>query len=141
MIVTYTPEDGDVQRWTWVPRKVRTSDAERVERRYGANWSTFVLDSVQGNASARRVLLWHLMLRDHPRLRFEDTPDLLVDELRIDSTLDELVAQRARIAEQTDIGEDTREQVLAALDAQIAAVPEDLVGEGKANVSDAASTI
>jgi len=118
MHVTYKPEDGTEQRWEFDPNRVRASAAEVIEKRYGQNWSKFCADVQSGNMRARRVLLWHLLAREHHTLRVEDVPDFYADELLVEHTADELLAIKDRLRKAT-IAEDEREQMLTALDIEI----------------------
>lgn len=138
MHVTYTPEGGTPTRWEFRPDRVRQSEAELVEKRYGngKTWEQFCAEVQAGSIRARRVLLWHLMRTDpakpHPTLRFEDTPDFYVGEVKVEHDVDELLAIRERVA-QSEIGEGEREQALAMVDADIAAArARGEVPEGKA---------
>lgn len=90
MDVTYKPEDGSVQRWSFNSGRVRQSEAEQIEAKAGTRYEEWVLDVQSGSARARRVLLWHLIRRDHPKFRFEDTPDFYVDELVVEYDAAEL---------------------------------------------------
>jgi hypothetical protein len=76
MFVTFDKDDGSVPEiWEFDPNKVRASQAEMVEKRYGQPWDVFLRDLIKGSMLARRVLLWHLTRLSHHTLRFEDTPD------------------------------------------------------------------
>lgn len=90
MNITYKPEGGTEQSWVFKPAKVRQSEAEVIEARAGCDWDTFITKVQEGASRARRVLLWHLMRREHPTLRYEDTPDFLVGELVVQFDADEL---------------------------------------------------
>lgn len=121
MKVTYSPGEGDVQTWDFEPDDVPQSQAEMVEKRYGGqNWDQWLTDVRQGSARARRVLLWHLLRQTHHTLRFEDTPDFRMGQVRVDSSLPELRIQRERAAKMPGLSDDDRELVLAALDQDIA---------------------
>ncbi|MDM4722747.1 hypothetical protein QTQ03_25275 [Micromonospora sp. WMMA1363] len=122
MWVTYRPEDQPdeaEQRWEFNSERVRTSEAEIIEKRYGANWDTWRNDVRSGSAKARRVLLWHLLRREHPRLRYEDTPDFLMAELLVEHSVAELLELRDRLAKAKVDDESMREQMAAALDIEI----------------------
>lgn len=139
MIITFKPEDGDEQRFQFNPRKIRATDAERIERRYGGRWNLWIDDVTQGGIGARRVLLWFLTQRQHPGFRWEDTPDFCMDELVVE--LDQVELQRARdaVAARTDLAPEMAALALTALDEQIAAAPAPLDGDpGKANANSAA---
>lgn len=122
MWVTYKPEDQPddaAQRWEFNPDRVRTSEAEIIEKRYGANWDTWRNDVRAGSARARRVLLWHLIRRQHPHLRYEDTPDFLMVELLVEHSVAELLELKERLAKVKLDDESTREQMITALDIEI----------------------
>lgn len=122
MFVTYKPESGDEQRWEFDPAKVRQSAAEMIEKRYGGGrtyeqWKAAVQ---QGESRARRVLLWHLMTRDHHTLRYEDVPDFLMGEFEVEFSLAELHALREQVLKvDAPDKQEERENTLVALDIQI----------------------
>lgn len=120
MYVTYKPADGDAQRWEWNPDRVRQSDAELIEKRYGGKtWDQFKAGVMSGDSKARRVLLWHLLRREHHTLRYEDTPDFYVGELVVEFGVAEVAVMRDRILK-ASIPDDERDQMLTALDIQMA---------------------
>lgn len=84
MDVTYKPEGGEAQSWNFQAGEVTMTEAERIEQHAGCVWDEWVNRLQSGSARARRVLLWHLMRRQHPMLRYEDTPDFRVSELSIE---------------------------------------------------------
>jgi len=128
MLVTYTPEDGDRQTWEFNPGRVRQSETEIIEKRYGKTYEAFKEGVTSGDSRARRVLLWHLLRRDHHTLRFEDTPDFFMDELVVEYSRDEMLDLRDRIVK-ANLPEDERTDILAALDLELGDVVD---GEGKA---------
>lgn len=142
MIIVYSPEGGDKQQWEFAPGKVRSTEVERIEKRYPGGddvgyWPTFLADVNKGSVTARRVLLWHLIRRDHPTLRWEDTPDFYADELSVVMSLTELVEIRDRVSRDKAIDAEIREQAIDALTAQIEEIEQGSDGdpgdaEGKA---------
>ncbi|GIH29096.1 hypothetical protein Aph01nite_74060 [Acrocarpospora phusangensis] len=144
MYITYTPEEtGQAQRWTFDPTKIRASEAEIIEKRYGQNWDAWQAAVQSGNMRARRVLLWHLLKREHLSLRWEDTPDFLAGEVLVEHSVAELQAIRDRVAK-ANLPDDQREQIFTALDAEITdamakAEARDEEPEGKAPSKSAAS--
>lgn len=140
MFVTYQPSDGERQRWEWDPDRVRQSEAEMVEKRYGKTWDQFKAGVMSGDSKARRVLLWHLLRREHHTLRYEDTPDFYVGELVVEFSTGELAVMRDRIMK-ANIPEDEREQMLTALDIQMAdaAALESEMGKARSKKSDTAT--
>ena len=90
MFVTYTPDGADRHEWEFIPGKMRASEAQPIERRFGGSWEKWSIEIQQGSVAARRLLLWHLLRREHPTLRWEDTPDYAMDELEISYSSDEM---------------------------------------------------
>lgn len=91
MRVTYKPEDGnEPQSWDFNPGRVRVSEQVIVEKQFGGTWLEFKTGVMSGSAQARRVLLWHLIRREHPAHNIRDTPDFFDDELLIEQTLAEV---------------------------------------------------
>lgn len=119
MLVTYRPADGEAQTWVLDPERLRSSDAELIEKRYGDLYPKWVAGVQAGEVRARRVLLWHLIRATHHTLRFEDTPDFVMAELVVEMDVAELTAIRDRVSK-TRMAADEKEPVLAALDVEIA---------------------
>lgn len=126
MRITYTPDGSEATVYDFDPDKVRASQAEVIEKRFGDTYEKWRVAVVQGSARARRVLLWHLIAREHHTLRYEDTPDFAHGELVVELTKAELTALRVKV-EKTK--HDERDTILAALDAEIAQRDEDETAE------------
>ncbi|WP_199444455.1 hypothetical protein [Umezawaea beigongshangensis] len=126
MFVTYSP-DGDVEERTWEfeAAAITAADAEPVEASFGRTWDEFLVELVRGGIRARRHLLWLLMRREHPALRYEDVPNFATGQLLVELDRDELQAMR------DGLPASTAPEALARLDAEIAAAPEGS-GAGKA---------
>lgn len=91
MYVTYQPEDGNPpQTWEFNPSRIRSSEQVIVEKQFGGTWLEFKAGIMSQSAHARRVLLWHLIRREHPAHQFRDTPDFFDDELVIEQSLAEV---------------------------------------------------
>lgn len=91
MFVTYTPEDGDRQEWVWDPTRIRATEAQVMLREFGTpSWDLFEKCIKMNDPNARRVLLWHLIRRDHPMMKFADTPDFFLDEMTVELSSTEL---------------------------------------------------
>ena len=118
MRVTYTAGPGDVTVWEFDPDDILQSQAEMVEKRYGKNWDTFLVDVRSGSAKARKVLLWHLQRQTHHTLRFEDTPDFKMGAVKVEHSVDELLLIRERVAK-SSLPDEDKDAVLAALDVEI----------------------
>jgi hypothetical protein len=131
MFVTYTPEDGDSQRWEFNPDKVKQSRAEVIEKRFGKNWDAFRAGVQSGDSKARKVLLWHLMSLQHHTLQYMDVPDFAMGELKVEHSRGELLMLRDRLAK-ANMPDDEREQMLTALDIEITDAIDSEVDGGKA---------
>jgi len=120
MHISYTPppEEGDEQEWDFDPGRVRASVAEMIERRFGENYDAWQAGIQSGNIKARRVLLWHLLSLEHPRLRFEEVRDFYADEVKVQFSVAELTTIRDRL-QRANLSEDKREQALAAIDLEM----------------------
>lgn len=139
MLVTYAPEAADKQRWEWNPDRVRTSEAELIEKRYGDSWDKFKIGVISGQSRARRVLLWHLLRLEHHTLRYEDVPDFYMGDLLVEFDRSELSAMRANL-ERARMDESEREQMLIAIDLQIADAPAGDDGGKATSKTDASGT-
>lgn len=138
MHVTYRPEDGGPQQWNFDPGRVRQSEAELIEKRYGHNWDKFRADVQSGSIKARRVLLWHLLRLEHHTLRYEDVPDFYTGELLVEHSAAELAVLKDRLMK-ASLPEDEREQMVVALDVEITeAIARGEQIEGKASSNSAA---
>lgn len=88
------------------------------EKRFGGAWDEFKAGVMQGQSKARRVLLWHLLRRQHHTLKYEDVPDFYTGELKVEWTTSELAAIRDRVAK-AKLGDKERDDMLTALDVQM----------------------
>lgn len=131
MFFKYMPEDGEAQEWWFDPNKVRSQEAEAIEKRTGWDWGEFGFHLLKGSALARRALLWTYLRRTHHVLRFEDV-DFALSEVELEYSLEEVEALRAEADKSLDEADPDRPAVLASFDKQIAdARP----GPGKATLS------
>jgi hypothetical protein len=141
MKVVYTPEGQQAQEWDFLPARIRESRAEMIERRYAkligeksVPFEQFRMAALQDSASARRVLLWHLLSMQHPSIRIEDV-DPLRGELKITASKSELGELRMALETAGGMEDGERETMLAMIDAQIAAAPDDEAGKALSPIS------
>lgn len=114
MRITYEPEGEPAQEWDFDPQDIRASEAEIIEKRYGENFGPWTAGVQGANMRARRVLLWHLMRRQHHTLRYEDTPDFRAGELKVDYSVAELEEMRSNAAKVPDVAQ--REKILTQIE-------------------------
>lgn len=100
MFLLYTPEDGDEQRFPYNPRRMMSPEMEAIERVTGQSWSKFSANVLEGNALCRRALLWVLMKRQHPTLKFADV-SFTWDELKLVYSRQEYEAMLQQTIENT----------------------------------------
>lgn len=132
MFLTYTPGDGEAQRWEFNPAKVRSDEAEAIERCTGWDWGEFSMHVLNDSVLARRALLWTFLRRVHKVLRFEDV-HFALDEVELEFDAAELGGIRESVAAQRFDTEAERDAALAHLDKLIANAPQP---PGKAGASD-----
>lgn len=118
MKVTYKPDGGEPQEWAWDPGDLRQSEAELIQKRYGGTSDDFAVGVRNGDAKARKVLLWHFQRQTHPALRYEDVPDFRMRELKVEYDVDELITIRDRVLK-ADLPADERDAALASVEFEI----------------------
>lgn len=118
MRITYAPKGGEPRIWDFEPAEISQPDAEEIEKRYGRLWDEFLEDLRKGGSRARRVLLWHLQRREHPTLRYEDTPVFRMGELTAEFSVDELLQIRDQVLK-SHLSDEEKDGVLAGLDIEI----------------------
>lgn len=123
MLVTYQPEGEPEQRWEFDPGRVRVSEAEMMQRRAGMPWEQFRGACMVGDAVAHKVLLWHLLRREHHTLRYEDVPDFLMAELRVERSRAELLKMREQVERSGKIEPQDKADMLKGLDMEIEQAP------------------
>lgn len=126
MFLVYKPDGQDAQRWEFYPEKIRSQEAEALEKRTGWDYAEFGQHLLQGSMLARRALLWTYLRRVHHTLRFEDV-DFAAGEVELSFNKDELNKIRENVADEPASAE--RDAKLKAIDDQIEQAPE---AEGKA---------
>lgn len=144
MIVTYTPHDpaaGDARTWSFNPRReIPASVCVVIEKMSGMKFADWIDACLDDDIIAGRVLLWHLLKREHPSLRFDDTPDFFPDELVVEADSVELEEFRKTVATaplRPGVTEDERQEVLERIEKELA---EKAVAAGKALSNGAFST-
>lgn len=126
MYLVYKPDGGEEQRFPYKPQKLMSAEREALERRSRMDFADFTKGVLNGNAVCRRALLWVLLKREHPVLKYEDV-DFSWDELRLEYSKQEYELMRDQIIE---AGNADPEQI-DALNREIAtAIDEE--SEGKA---------
>jgi hypothetical protein len=119
LFVIYQPEDGDRQEWTFNPGRVRATEGQVLLREFGQiSWDMFIQGIRQNDLHARRVLLWHLIRRQHPMVKFADTPDFYADEMTVEFSTVELAEMLDKVAS-TKVSAAEKEQLTALFEAEL----------------------
>lgn len=124
MIIKFSPEDGAEQSWTYLPKRVKQSEAEMLEKRADMTFEEFNKALFTGAARPRKVILWHCLRKEHPVYRWEDVPDFAMSEVSIEFDAKELVDIRDAVAKSPSMTETARAEALEMLDDQISKLPE-----------------
>jgi hypothetical protein len=76
MLIIYTPDGGDRQEFEFDPDSAWSFEAELIESVGRPLWVAYETDFLdllrEGNFTARKALLWVLLRRENPTLRFAD---------------------------------------------------------------------
>jgi hypothetical protein len=116
MIVTYRPDGGDERTWTYAPDDLPYAEAEQLEDVLAITFDEFKGRVIAGGAKARRALLWVLLRRDNPKLRFSDVQLKRTGELVVEFEAPEIAKLREGVLKNDDLDEGARAGVLKALD-------------------------
>lgn len=130
MKVTYHPAGQDEPTvYQFDVEDTMESRLEAIEKQYAklsgnpaGSIDVMLLGVMQGQATARRVLLWHLRDQDHPgKVRVEDV-DFRRRDLVVEASRSDLVWLRSKFVATAGISEADRKQLLDGIDAQIAEI-------------------
>lgn len=135
MIIIYAPEGGERRTWNLKEVRFMSSEAETVERSTGLEWQEAKARVIKGSMLALRAIVWVLVKRDQPALRYTQF-DPAEDEIGVDFDTEEWAVVRDELANSPDLDDEQRALALAQLDAEAAgaapaepepdAVPKDL---------------
>ena len=119
MYVRWDPENGEpVREFDFDPEDTLRSDAKLVEKHYGKSWEVWLNNLRIKEADARTVLLWHLLRQEHRNLRFEDTPDFRMRQMKVEMSSAELRDLMKR-TERMKLSDDERDQLRMAFEIDI----------------------
>lgn len=129
MILIYHPEgDQEPQRFSYDPNKLMSPEMEAIERATGVAFSEFTQAVLTGHAKCRRALLWVLLKRQHPTLRFEDV-SFRWEELKLEFSKQEYQSMYDTI-EKRDMPDNEKQDALDSIRLEMEDAHDD--PEGKA---------
>lgn len=127
MKLVYAPEGTEAQSWEFDPNKIMSPEAEAIERETGWTFAEFGQQFLKGSTTARHALLWIMLKRKTPGLRYADV-QFAMNEVDVVYSDDELVAVVEALREKAkSVGLDDKEQ--AALDGLSAMLPEEVAAD------------
>lgn len=118
MKLTFTPPDGPVEEYDFIPGKLLSVEAEAIEDLKGARWDSFEEFGqlfLKGNAKAHRAALWIMKRRVEPGLRFEDLT-FEIGALRMSFTDEEARKFEESIRANPDLDEEQKNYLVSTLD-------------------------
>ena len=120
MRLTYSPEGATPQTWDYDPAKLLSSEAIAIEKATGMEFDgEYQASLLKGSIAARRALLWVLLKRGEPTLKFEQI-DPPTGAMALEYTRPELVDLREKVLSSPLIEDADRYPVLEAIDQQLA---------------------
>ncbi|GAA2092298.1 hypothetical protein [Actinomadura alba] len=114
MYVIYNPTGGDERRWEYKAEDLPSSEAEDIEDATATTFDEFQVALLKGGARARRALLWVLLKRNTPGLRFADV-SFRMGELQIEFDSAEKSRLREGVAKAKGLSDSDREMALQLL--------------------------
>ncbi|MFC4611154.1 hypothetical protein ACFO9E_25670 [Streptomyces maoxianensis] len=119
MILIYEPQGGERRTWNLKEIRFMSSEAETVERSTGLEWQEAKARVVKGSMLALRAIVWVLVKRDEPSLRYTQF-DPAETEIGVDFDTEEWAVVRDEIANSPDMDDEQRAAALAQIDAEAA---------------------
>lgn len=114
MIVIYSPDEGEQQRWLFSPRTLMAVEAEAIERVTGLTFMEFGQALVRGSMAALRALVWVLLKRQEPTLKFADV-DFPIGAVTTELDDDERAKAAERIRADPDLDDEDKAAALTSL--------------------------
>lgn len=114
MLITYAPDEGDKREWQFKGRTLMATEAEAIEKATGIDWGEFSGKLMSGSPTAKRGLLWVLMKREEPTLRYTAC-DFPVGSVDVELDEEEKADLRAAIRRSPSLSDKERQEALAQL--------------------------
>lgn len=115
MIVTFVPDEGDKQTWTFKPDRLLTTEAEAVERVTGQTYSEFGASLMNGGVTARRALVWIMRKRNgEPGVAFRDV-DFPIGALSLELDDEEKALVRDAVTNDHTMSDEDKATAIAEL--------------------------
>ena len=115
MIITYQPEGAQPTTWDFKPQKLLNAEAEAIERHTGWTFDEFQDRLMKGSVLAMRALLFVMLKRGDPTLKW-DAVQFALGDVKLD--MDDAEAQQvlAELQTRQRDGEDMTDEQLAVMD-------------------------
>ena len=124
MIITYTPEDGEKREWQFEPRRLMSPEAEAIEKVTHWTFQEFSSKFLAGSMLAYRAVVWIMLKREDPPLRFQDV-SICLDDLSIGFDDVEQIRIREALLADPDLDPEQRQNLIDILGEDEAEIPKD----------------
>lgn len=124
MIITYTPEDGEKREWQFVPRRLMSPEAEAIEKVTRWTFQEFSSKFLAGSMLAYRAVVWIMLKREDPPLRFEDV-SICLDDVWVSFDDQETSQLREALLADPDLDPEQRQNLIGILGDDEVEVPKD----------------
>lgn len=114
MIVTYTPADGEKKEWRFEPRKLMSPEAEAIEKVTRWTFQEFSSKFLAGSMLAYRAVVWIMLKRENPPLRFDDV-SICLDDVWVSFDDQETAQVREALLADPDLDPEQRQNLIDIL--------------------------
>lgn len=118
MLFKYAPEGADPRQWTYSPDKLMSSEAEAIEKVTHLTYQEFGMRLLSGSVTARRALLWVMLKRTEPTLRYSQV-DFPAGAVELEYEAHELAKIREQVEKDATLADEDRMAALDQLDQMI----------------------
>lgn len=118
MRLIYKPEGGEEKSWDFKPEKLLSPEAEAIEKVTDWTFEQFGEKFIAGSTTAKRALLWVMLKRESPTLRYTEV-SFALGEVTTDFDAEERGKMREELDTNTDLNDEQRktlEDYLAGYD-------------------------
>ena len=105
MRFVYTPEGADPISWDYNPTRLMSPEAEAIERHTGMTFGEFTVACGRGSMLAIHGLLYVLLKRQHPTLKFDEV-QFCIDEIDFEVDDTDVIAESGAEPEGEDAADE-----------------------------------
>jgi hypothetical protein len=124
VIITYTPAEGEKREWQFTPRKLMSPEAEAIEKVTKWTFQEFGAKFLAGSMLAYRAVVWIMLKRENPPLRFDDV-SICMDDISVGFDDQESAQIREVLLADPDLDPEQRANLTEILGEDEAELPKD----------------